>query len=73
MDAQPRLFAASQGPVPDLSRQEAARALLKIRENWKSAIWESWGKAANSLCICVTTLHETPLLDLGQGNYFNWI
>lgn len=43
VEAKTRLFAAIQDPVPDLlwsylSRQEASRALLKIRENWKLAL-----------------------------------
>lgn len=78
MEAKLRLFAASQDPVPDLlwsylSRQEASRALLKIREKWKSALREGWGKAANYLCFLHLSYHpawEDPIVWSWTGKLF---
>lgn len=79
-EAQLRLFAARQGPVPDLlwsclSRQEASWALLKSgrSRNQHSGMAGAKQPILSAFRTCVITLHETPLFGLGQGNYFHWI
>lgn len=80
VEAQLRLFAASQGPVPDLlwsclSRQEASWALLKSGRSGNRHSGRAGAKQPilSASCTCVITLHETPLFGLQQGNYFHCI